>query len=215
MSDSGRSETQQYHLGDDGHEMESTAGAYLGKYLSATFGSLLDATESFEQGDDDRETYADKAATWKLALYWATNRRFWSCSESITEGIDPNDHLQDPDVREAVRWCSLDSVQAASESEIRDDLARRQWDDLDNLDASVERAISDVEQPQVRSTLPKEATFRCIVDYIGAYAYWDLPSSELADSPCNFETAEDCVPDTDGLPAVDRENDPPIADVWS
>jgi len=29
--------------------IESTAGAYLGKYLSATFGSLLDATESFEE----------------------------------------------------------------------------------------------------------------------------------------------------------------------
>jgi len=213
-----RERTRSHELiefGDDGHEMESTAGAYLGKYLSATFGSLLDATESFEQGDDDRETYADKAATWKLALYWATNRRFWSCSESITEGIDLNDHLQDPDVREAVRWCSLDSAQAASESEIRDDLARRQWDDLDDLDAAVERAISDVEQPQVRSTLPEEATFRCVVDYIGAYAYWDLPSSELADEPCDLETAEDCVAHVDGLSTVNCENDPPIVDVWS
>jgi hypothetical protein len=69
---------------------ESTAGAYLGRYLSATFGPLLDATESFEEYEDDREAFSDKAATWKLALYWATNRRFWSCSESITHGLDPN-----------------------------------------------------------------------------------------------------------------------------
>ena len=161
---------------DDEQSTESTAGAYLGKYLSATFGSLLDATESFEEPDEDeREAFADKAATWKLALYWVTNRRFWSCSKPITEGIDPNDHMQDPEVRQTVRWCSLDSVQAASEREIRDDLARRQWDHTDDLDAAVERAISDVEQPQVRSTLPEEVTFQCVVDYIGAYSYWNLP----------------------------------------
>ncbi|QSG06080.1 hypothetical protein [Halapricum desulfuricans] len=174
-----RQRTRSHELiefGDEGHEKESTAGAYLGKYLSATFGSLLEAGESFEKSDDERETYADKAATWKLALYWATNRRFWSASKAITEGIDPNEHTQDPDVREAVRWCSLDSVQSACESEIRDGLARRQWDDLDNLDASIERALSAAEHPQVRSTLPEEAAFRCVVDYIGAYASWDLPS---------------------------------------
>jgi hypothetical protein len=202
-------------FGDDGHEMESTAGAYLGKYLSATFGSLLDATESFEQGDDDRETYADKAATWKLALYWATNRRFWSCSESITEGIDPNDHLQDPDVREAVRWCSLDSVQAVSEREIRDTLARRQWDDIDDLNAAIERAISDVEQPQVRSTLPKDASFRCVVDYIGAYAYWNIPNNELDGGFQSLETTEDCTADDNGVPVTNSGKEPPIVEEWS
>jgi len=177
---------------DDEQSTESTAGAYLGKYLSATFGSLLDATESFEEPDDDeREAFADKAATWKLALYWVTNRRFWSCSKPITEGIDPNDHTQDPDVRQTVRWCSVDSVKAASEREIRDDLARRQWDDLDDLDAAVERAISDVEQPQVRSTLPEEVRFQCVVDYIGAYAYWDLPNHRIDKSRYNFEAVED------------------------
>jgi hypothetical protein len=67
-------------------------------------------------------------------------------------------------------------VQAASEREIRDELARRQWDDIDDLDAAIERAISDVEQPQVRSTLPEDATFRCVVDYIGAYIHSNIPS---------------------------------------
>ncbi|MFC6863645.1 hypothetical protein ACFQGE_09235 [Halomicroarcula sp. GCM10025817] len=178
-----RERTRSHELiefGDDGQDLESTAGAYLGKYLSATFGSLLDATETFAESEDNRETYADKAATWKLALYWATNRRFWSCSKSIAEGIDPNDHLQDPDVRESVRWCSLDSVQAVSEREIRERLARRQWDDTDDLNAAIERAISDVERPQVRSILPQDAKFRCVVNYIGAYAYWDIPNSELS-----------------------------------
>jgi len=195
--------------------METTAGAYLGKYLSVTFGSLLDATESFQEPDDaERESFADKAATWKLALYWATNRRFWSCSESIIHGIDPNDHLEDPDLREAVRWCSLDSVRAASESAIRDDLARRHWTDLDDLEAAVERALVNLETLSVRSTLPEESTFRCTVDYIGAYAYWDIPSTR---STNDLEAIEDFIKIEidDDLPVIDRENDPPIADVWS
>jgi hypothetical protein len=202
---------------DDTQEMESTAGAYLGKYLSATFGSLLDATESFQKSDEERYSYADKAATWKLALYWATNRRFWSCSQNITRGIDPNDHTEEPDVREAVRWCSLDSVRSACETSIRDQLARRRWDDLDDLEAAIDRAISEVERPSVRSTLPEEANFRCVIDYIGAYAYWDIPGNELEDDTHDLESVEDFVdgPTADQSPAVDRENDPPIADVWS
>ncbi|NHX41336.1 MULTISPECIES: hypothetical protein [Haloarcula] len=213
-----RDRTRSHELiefGDDGHEKESTAGAYLGKYLSATFGSLLDATESFEQDADDRETYADKAATWKLALYWATNRRFWSCSRSITEGIDPSDHLQDPDVREAVRWCSLDSVQATSKRQIRDGLARRQWDDLDNFNAAVERATSYLDHPQVRSTLPEDATFRCVVDYIGAYAYWDIPSNKPIDRCRALKRAENCIADPSNLQHTKQGNNSPIMEVWS
>ncbi|WP_424017994.1 hypothetical protein ACOZ4N_19320 [Halorientalis pallida] len=199
---------------DDAQAMESTAGAYLGKYLSATFGSLLDATESFESEDEQRESYADKAATWKLALYWATNRRFWSCSESITKGIDPNDHTQEPDVREAVRWCSLDSVRAVSESSITNALARRQWEDLDDLDAAIDRALSEVERPAVRSTLPEEASYRCIVDYIGAYAYWDLPSHEIRDSTRDLKDIENLTGMDVEAPVLDRENDPPLVSVW-
>ncbi|WP_336329230.1 hypothetical protein [Haloarcula sp. CGMCC 1.2071] len=213
-----RERTRSHELiefGDDGHEKESTAGAYLGKYLSATFGSLLDATESFEQGDEDRETYADKAATWKLALYWATNRRFWSCSRSITKGIDPNDHLQDPGLRETVRWCSLDSIQAASERAIHDSLASRDWDDIDNFTAAVERAISDVEQPQIRSILPEEVAYRCVVDYIGAYAHWDLPSSNLIGRSKHLEVTEDCIVEADNFSHISNKTDPPIVDVWS
>ena len=213
-----RDRTQAHDLiefGDDADEMEATAGGYLGKYLSVTFGSLLDATESFEEPDDaERETYADKAATWKLALYWATNRRFWSCSKAITEGIKPNEHTRDPDVREAVRWCSLDSVKNACETPIRDDLGRRRWDDLDDLEAAIERAITEVERPGVRSTLPEDPSYRCLIDYLGAYAVWDMPSGSLGPQPRDLEAVEDAAQDDDELPVVDRENDPPIVSVW-
>jgi len=211
-----RERTRSHELiefGDDGQEMESTAGAYLGKYLSATFGSLLEASESFEADGDDRESYADKAATWKLALYWATNRRFWSCSQSITEGIDPNEHTQDPDVREVVRRCSLESVSTACEPTIRETLARRRWDDLDNLEAGIERAVSAVESPGVRSTLPEEASYRCVVNYLGAYEYWDLPMKDI-DSVQNFSTIESNRSQNQKLPSVNRDSGPPIVSVW-
>jgi hypothetical protein len=136
------------------------------------------------------------------------------CSRSITEGIDPNDHTQDPGVREAVRYCALNTIRATCESSIRDDLARRSWDDLDDLDAAIERAVSDVEQPEVRSTLPDESPFRCVVDYIGAYAYWDLPDGEFTRDSRSLEAIEDCADAPDELPPVDRENDPPINTVW-
>lgn len=212
-----RNRTRSHELiefGDETEGQESTAGAYLGKYLSATFGALLEETDAFEVSDDDRETYADKAATWKLALYWATNRRFWSCSETITRGIDPNDHTQDPAVREAVRFCSLDSVKAACETTVREELARRQWEDLDNLEAEIERAISETERPGVRATLPDESPYWCSIDYIGAYAYWDLPSGAIDGEHRDLEAVEDSVDTDDSLPEIDRENDPPIASVW-
>jgi len=188
-----RQRTRSHELiefGDDGHEKQSTAGAYLGKYLSATFGSLLDASESFEESDDERETYADKAATWKLALYWATNRRFWSCSKEITEGINPSNHLREVDVREAVRQCSLDSVRAASEPSISDSLARRRWDDLRDLEAAIDRMLSKVEQPAVRSMLPQNPSYQCIVDYVGTYAYWDLPNGKISSRPSGFRSID-------------------------
>ena len=109
-----------------------------------------------------------------------------------------------------MRWDPLESVKATCETTIRDWLARRRWDDLD---AAIERAIADVEQPGVRSTLPDEGSFRCVIDYRGAYAYWDLPTDTITVSR-NLETVEGHVSEDDELPVVDRENDPPIASVW-
>jgi hypothetical protein len=199
---------------DDTEAKESTAGKYLGKYLSATFGSLLDATESFQVGDDERESYADKAATWKLALYWLTNKQFWSCSQTITRSIDPNDHVQqDPDVRQVVRDYSLDTLQRLARPEVSDHFARRSWDDLDDLDAAIERAITETETPTVRTTLPDEKPYRVAIDYLGAYARWDLPSASVGPQPRDLETVEDAQPDGT-LPEVDRDNPPPILSVW-
>ncbi|WP_159899176.1 hypothetical protein [Salinirussus salinus] len=177
---------------DDAVARESTAGKYLGKYLSATFGSLLEATESFQVDDNSRDSYADKAATWKLALYWLTNKQFWSCSETVTGAIDPNDHVeQDPDVRQAVRDCSLQTLHQIVCPELYDSLARRSWNDLTDLNSAVKYALSQIDTPILRSTLPAEKSYRIVIDYIGAYAQWDLPVMSIGPQPYDLETVEE------------------------
>jgi hypothetical protein len=62
--------------------------------------------------------------------------------------------------------------------------------------------------------LSEETSYRCVVDYVGAYAYWDLPSGEVSDQSRDFGVVESHVDNGDELPLIDRENDPPIAEVW-
>lgn len=68
----------------DGGGQGQTAGAYLGKYLSAIYGGIRDANakdvEVMTDGgqpleDEEGGKYEDKAATWKVAMYWATRRK--------------------------------------------------------------------------------------------------------------------------------------------
>ncbi|MFC7059173.1 hypothetical protein [Halovenus salina] len=70
-----------------------------------------------------------------------------------------------------------------------------------------------MEQPEVRSTLPEESSYRCVISYIGAYAYWDLPTDELNVTQ-DIEAVENNAIEEQELPVIDRENDPPIASVW-
>ena len=65
----------------------------------------------------------------------------------------------------------------------------------------------------VRSTLPEETSYRCLIDYLGAYAVWDMPSGSIGPQPRDLEAIEDVAQDDDELPVVDRENDPPIIDI--
>jgi hypothetical protein len=50
------------------------------------------------------------------------------------------------------------------------------------------------------------------VDYIGAYAYWDLPTQDINVSR-NLEEVEDTVVKNEELPVIDRQNDPPVTSV--
>lgn len=197
----------------EGERKQRTAGAYLGKYLSATFGSLREA--SSDSFDDAREgSYADKAATWKLGLYWATNRRFWSISKDIEKGIERHETIRDPDVRDAVRDFSIDSLTLAVETPVLDDLARGQWSDLDDLRAAVSSTIENVVRPDVESTLPESADFYVHIDYLGCFSYWDLPPADATSK--SLELVEDFVVDKSGpeSPDLGGPKPPPVLDVW-
>lgn len=194
---------------DTSEVVQKTAGAYLGKYLSATFGALLDTAESLEPGDPD--AYPDKIATWKLGLYWATNRRFWSLSRDIEKGIERPENIRDPDVRETVRWATIDSLVSESRSPVLDSLARRQWDNIDDLRDRLADLLDGVITPAVESTLPESGDFYVWIDYLGCYAYWDIPTSfatapELTLSEHEPQSKDDVL----GHSHM-GENDPPAA----
>jgi hypothetical protein len=71
--------------GDECDPYEKTAGAYIGKYLAETY-ALLQNQEALDDPDWS-DSSEGKSAWWKLALYWTTNRRFWSPSRQIERDI--------------------------------------------------------------------------------------------------------------------------------
>jgi hypothetical protein len=78
------------------HAGKSPAG-YLGKYLSKTFESIGSDPDdlfaefgSWEEGGD----WAN-SELWKLALYWATGRQFWSSSHDLKDDYPDPDRLEE------------------------------------------------------------------------------------------------------------------------
>jgi hypothetical protein len=188
--------------GDDEIIFQKTAGSYLGKYLSATYGALSDVADSFE----DRETLTSgeddsKEAVWKLALYWATDKQFWSTSRGIERAIDPEEPELEGEAREATEWASQDTV----------------------IELSREYAETWVHEPDLGELLESgraQATLRELstdywvsIDYLGAYAYWDMPVS--SSQAASLEVLEENMHDPDE-PSVSTETDrpPPMAQVW-
>jgi hypothetical protein len=85
----------------DGHELawfsqgdddssKTHEKAHMGKYLT----EQMPANESVAE---TRERVGDDDDLWKTALFWATGKRFWSCSEdlSVTDDEDDEDALED------------------------------------------------------------------------------------------------------------------------
>ena len=193
---------------DDDAPMQKTAGAYLGKYLSATFGSLLGAagTESY-----DGDSYSDKVATWKLGLYWATNKRFWSVSRDIEKGIEKHDHTDDPEVRDAIREFTTGSLAAASRPALLEHFARGRVRDLDALEETVEDTLGDLMLPGIEWSMPESGDFFALIDYLGCYSYWDLPTADA--TARSLEVVEDFQPNAE-YNSVDGPKPPPVLDAW-
>jgi len=91
---------------DGDQEGYQTAGQYLGKYLSAIYGGIrsaagLEDTIVTDGGRDlpedqlQNEKYQDKAATWKVAMYWVTRRKIRTESRDLRQKVE--DRMEDDD----------------------------------------------------------------------------------------------------------------------
>ncbi len=187
-------------VGDDETAKQKTAGSYLGKYLSMTFAALLDETGE-EIGE--QESYSEKFASWKLAMYWATEKQFWSISRSIERAIDPDSQLNE-DTARGVRWAAKQDVMLACETVGEDHFS---YDELDELE-TVERNRSTVSQI-VASPFVN-------IDYLGTYRYDDLPAHWSRRST-TLEDVDKQVNDPEEPVRLASRGDrpPPISSVWS
>lgn len=194
----------------DTEQMASTAGGYIGKYLSATFGALLDKSGH----EIELNKFNEKAAEWKLACYWATNRRFWSLSHSIRDAIKQDEHSREsPEVREAVRWASVDTLESECRNPILDRLARQSIS-LNEMESKLHTALKEiVTAPFVESTLPEPSDVGVLINYIGAFAYWDLPPLETNSSELDPEIELSPKIDAPKL-ATAGDRPPPVTTVW-
>jgi hypothetical protein len=180
--------------GTEDQAREKTAGAYIGKYISETYATLLNDEEL------DADSHDGKSALWKLAMYWATNRQFWSISRTIEEDIVLDDQL-DSEVRRGVHDCTKTSV--LYHSDLADD-GHACYPDLDLQNDRVQSAVHDI----VRGTLVS-------VDYLGTFAYWDLPASPQR--RVSFEVVEDAALDKNTPVTLASAGDrpPPVQSVWN
>jgi hypothetical protein len=179
--------------GDDETPMQKTAGSYIGKYVSKQYSTLF--SEYWRDTDYDYDHEGD-AAPWKLAMYWATQKQFWSISQGIRDGIRRDDDLDD-DVQAAVNSFAEDTIvwlsQECHDDELGDDLSVPR----------LRRAAHKI----TRGTIAD-------VEFLGAYPVWDLPATTAtARSLTDLEDA-DRDPDSEVTLAARGDRPPPVADVW-
>ena len=173
--------------GDDENPMQKTAGAYIGKYVSETQG-LLQNLEQLDDPDWEDDT-SGKSAWWKLALYWATQRRFWSPSKRIRQEIKLDDDRSD--IRRGVADATASSLAHLTDElhenhALYPDIAAAARDDyLYSLarDLVAEADLDAREIDEMQTTLAN-------VEYLGAFHRDDMPRSphQQLDAPA-FEEA--------------------------
>lgn len=182
--------------GSDENPMQKTAGSYIGKYVSETYGVL----QKFTETDVDDVEDVEGTQFWKLGLYWATGKRFWSPSRGIEKAIDRDPPSQDEDVQHAVQHCVQTSLEFHCEQ------AHVPHHLLDQTDVDSEMSRSTLHR-LVRQTVAR-------FDYLGAYAVWDLPNS--TERRVNADVVEELIHNPDEPVALASQGDrpPPVATVW-
>lgn len=106
---------------DDDEDSEArhcqTAGQYLGKYLSATFGTILD--EGTDADVDGHSGYNDKSEMWKIAMYWATGRKIKTCSQDLRDAVEVEfEDDVESEIVELIQDCRYTVVGSFQEAQI-------------------------------------------------------------------------------------------------
>jgi hypothetical protein len=186
-------------VGDDDQAKQKTAGSYLGKYLSLTFAALLDENS---HDLDERDGYSEKFASWKLAMYWATEKQFWSISRATERAIDRNDRL-DEDTARGVRWAAKQDVMLACESVGENHFTLEDLGELEEVERNRSTVSQVVSSPFVN------------IEYLGTYRYDDLPS-RWAQQSISLEPVEEKIaaPEEPVRLASRGDRPPPITEAW-
>lgn len=198
--------------GLEDNPQQKTAGSYLGKYVSETYARLLDQ-EALDDPDFSTDTSAEKSAWWKLALYWATNRRFWTPSRRIRRDIKLD--ADRSDVRRGVRDCVETSLLAQTEAAQMDHAC---YPDLDR-DAAASRlhvvvrdlvAETDLEAQRADESVTTLAR----VEHVGTYHYADMPRPPT--ERVDHRALEGAIHDREEPVALASTGDrpPPVAAAW-
>ncbi|WP_254764115.1 hypothetical protein [Natrinema marinum] len=199
--------------GSDENPMQKTAGSYIGKYLSETYALLLDLDSLDDPDFQGSIETPGKSAWWKLALYWCTQRRFWSPSRTIRRDIELDPDRSD--IRRGVADVTRTSLLHHAE---RFDDSHALYPDLDRdrADALLYRLVRDlVAERELEATeVSTSSTTLARIEYLGAYHYGDLPASP--DQRVNSDALETAVhdPNEPVVLASTGDRPPPTAQAW-
>jgi hypothetical protein len=196
--------------GAEDNPMQKTAGSYIGKYLAETY-ALLQNTESLD--DPNFRAESGKSSWWKLALYWCTQRRFWTPSRTIRRDIKLDDDRSD--IRRGVADATRTSLLVHTER-CQEDHADYPTPDRDTQRSRLAFLVRDLvaEQDVAAQDAGATETTLARVEYLGAYHVDDMPSSPVQRIDSEpFEEA--CAEPNSGVTLASRgDRPPPMADAF-
>ncbi|MFP8954836.1 hypothetical protein ACLI4Z_18020 [Natrialbaceae archaeon A-arb3/5] len=201
--------------GDDDFAREKTAGAYIGKYITEMYGALLDHNETDleHEFDPDLDANDDDAAFWKLALYWATERQFWSPSNGIRDAIRLDDDRAD--IRRGVADATKTALLVSAEKHHEPHASYPDLD-LERSETMLHRVVRDLlaERELAETEASTSSTTLARIEYLGAFHYADTPDS--GERRVDAAVVEQAIYDPDEPVALASTGDrpPPSADVW-
>jgi len=192
--------------GDGGGQ---TAGEYLGKYLSAIYGGIRGAAGLEDSGptvmtdggepvasEEVTEKYEDKAATWKVAMYWATRRKIRTESrdlrQAVEEDMEDEDEEEKAELAEQIRENRYEFVGAYEYGQIPSHISNGAVP-IDSLMESLREALEAVDAQAASDPAP-ERTKEEIIQRVPAAAR-PLFEDEPAGAGMLFDDDRDDGPD--------------------